>query len=89
MYTQSVVHKNKKIRLFLFKSFNFYIFKDHIILFRCVFFFCVCVCVFFSSVSFFSIFSGVSIGMEPWEMLRTVCPMPNLKFVHLAQLNKR
>ncbi|XP_060557978.1 tubulin delta chain-like [Ruditapes philippinarum] len=29
--------------------------------------------------------SAFSLGMEPWEMLRSICPMPNLKFVQIAQ----
>nr|XP_028605924.1 tubulin delta chain-like [Podarcis muralis] len=33
--------------------------------------------------------SGVSMGMEPWELLRTVCPMPAFKFLHTAQASTR
>uniref|UniRef100_H3AP68 Tubulin delta chain n=1 Tax=Latimeria chalumnae TaxID=7897 RepID=H3AP68_LATCH len=29
--------------------------------------------------------SGLSIGMEPWELLRSVCPMPSMKFLHVTQ----
>ncbi|KAK2193392.1 hypothetical protein NP493_13g03021 [Ridgeia piscesae] len=29
--------------------------------------------------------SGVSIGLEPWQMLRSVCPMPALKLLHVTQ----
>ncbi|XP_045178492.2 tubulin delta chain-like [Mercenaria mercenaria] len=29
--------------------------------------------------------SAYSLGMEPWEMIRSVSPMPNLKFVQIAQ----
>ncbi|KAL4217210.1 hypothetical protein ACF0H5_023662 [Mactra antiquata] len=29
--------------------------------------------------------SAYSLGMEPWEMVRTISPMPNLKFVQVAQ----
>uniref|UniRef100_A0ABM5GMJ5 Tubulin delta chain n=1 Tax=Pogona vitticeps TaxID=103695 RepID=A0ABM5GMJ5_9SAUR len=29
--------------------------------------------------------SGISLGMEPWELLRSVCPLPNLKLLHAAQ----
>lgn len=32
--------------------------------------------------------SGVCIGNEPWEMLRSVCPMPAHKFVHIAHTSK-
>ena len=28
---------------------------------------------------------GVSLGQEPWEVVRTLTPMPGLKFVHTAQ----
>ena len=30
--------------------------------------------------------SGPSIGMEPWEMIRSVCPLPANKFVHVYQV---
>ncbi|XP_053117091.1 tubulin beta-1 chain-like isoform X4 [Hemicordylus capensis] len=33
--------------------------------------------------------SGISMGMEPWELLRSVCPMPALKFLHTAQASIR
>ncbi|XP_053265399.1 uncharacterized protein LOC128423868 isoform X4 [Podarcis raffonei] len=33
--------------------------------------------------------SGVNMGMEPWELLRTVCPMPAFKFLHTAQASTR
>ncbi|XP_065253861.1 tubulin delta chain-like [Emys orbicularis] len=33
--------------------------------------------------------SGISMGMEPWELLRSVCPMPTMKFLHIAQGCKR
>ncbi|KAJ6655117.1 hypothetical protein lerEdw1_006021 [Lerista edwardsae] len=33
--------------------------------------------------------SGVSLGMEPWELLRSVCPMPAFKFLHTAQSSMR
>ncbi|XP_013409803.1 tubulin delta chain [Lingula anatina] len=29
--------------------------------------------------------SGVSLGMEPWELIRSACPMPALKILHLTQ----
>ncbi|XP_071100932.1 tubulin delta chain-like [Haliotis cracherodii] len=29
--------------------------------------------------------SGFSTGMEPWDMVRTLCPMPSLKFIHILQ----
>ncbi|KAL3855216.1 hypothetical protein ACJMK2_014436 [Sinanodonta woodiana] len=32
--------------------------------------------------------SGHSIGQEPWEMIRSVCPMPSLKFVQLKHLSR-
>ncbi|CAH1788254.1 unnamed protein product [Owenia fusiformis] len=31
---------------------------------------------------------GMSIGMEPWEMIRSICPIPTTKFIHINQLNK-
>ncbi|XP_019363562.1 PREDICTED: tubulin beta chain-like [Gavialis gangeticus] len=35
-------------------------------------------------------FTGrVSIGMEPWELLRTVCPMPAMKFLYVSQASHR
>ncbi|XP_062978635.1 tubulin delta chain-like [Elgaria multicarinata webbii] len=33
--------------------------------------------------------SGISLGTEPWELLRSVCPMPTLKFLHTAQASSR
>ncbi|XP_078072030.1 tubulin delta chain-like isoform X2 [Mustelus asterias] len=33
--------------------------------------------------------SGVSIGLEPWELLRSVCPVPTTKFLYTSQMNKR
>ncbi|KAH0627678.1 hypothetical protein JD844_003774 [Phrynosoma platyrhinos] len=33
--------------------------------------------------------SGISMGMEPWELLRSVCPIPALKFLHTAQSSTR
>ncbi|XP_034619731.1 LOW QUALITY PROTEIN: tubulin delta chain-like [Trachemys scripta elegans] len=33
--------------------------------------------------------SGISVGMEPWELLRSACPMPTMRFLHLAQACKR
>ncbi|XP_061442609.1 uncharacterized protein LOC133365151 isoform X2 [Rhineura floridana] len=33
--------------------------------------------------------SGVTMGMEPWQLLRTICPMPALKFLHAAQASTR
>nr|XP_005990788.1 PREDICTED: tubulin delta chain-like [Latimeria chalumnae] len=33
--------------------------------------------------------SGLSIGMEPWELLRSVCPMPSMKFLHVTQRSTR
>ncbi|CAM4525208.1 unnamed protein product [Caretta caretta] len=33
--------------------------------------------------------SGISMGMEPWELLRSVCPMPTMKFLHIPQACKR
>ncbi|XP_072031063.1 tubulin delta chain-like [Amphiura filiformis] len=32
--------------------------------------------------------SGVCIGNEPWEMLRSVCPMPAYKFVQIGHTSK-
>ncbi|CAM5094813.1 unnamed protein product [Eretmochelys imbricata] len=37
----------------------------------------------------FTIGSGISMGMEPWELLRSVCPMPTMKFLHIPQACKR
>ncbi|XP_072426217.1 tubulin delta chain-like isoform X1 [Chiloscyllium punctatum] len=33
--------------------------------------------------------SAVSIGLEPWELLRTVCPVPTTKFLYTSQVNRR
>ncbi|XP_077160559.1 uncharacterized protein LOC143820973 isoform X2 [Paroedura picta] len=33
--------------------------------------------------------SGVSMGREPWELLRATCPVPALKFLHTAQASTR
>ncbi|XP_053322895.1 tubulin delta chain-like [Spea bombifrons] len=33
--------------------------------------------------------SSVSLGMEPWELIRSLCPMPALKFLHTAQVCRR
>ncbi|XP_053873633.1 tubulin delta chain-like [Malaclemys terrapin pileata] len=33
--------------------------------------------------------SGISVGMEPWELLRSACPMPTMRFLHIAQACKR
>ncbi|XP_042332127.1 tubulin delta chain-like isoform X3 [Sceloporus undulatus] len=33
--------------------------------------------------------SGISMGMEPWELLQSVCPMPGLKYLHTAQSSTR
>ncbi|XP_053569698.1 tubulin delta chain-like [Bombina bombina] len=33
--------------------------------------------------------SAVSVGLEPWELIRSVCPMPALKFLHMAQVRRR
>ncbi|XP_048452120.1 tubulin delta chain-like [Rhincodon typus] len=33
--------------------------------------------------------SGVGIGLEPWELLRTVCPVPTTKLLYTSQMNKR
>ncbi|TFK05552.1 cytochrome P450 2C5-like [Platysternon megacephalum] len=33
--------------------------------------------------------SGISMGMEPWELLRSVCPMPTMTFLHIAPACKR
>nr|XP_056713336.1 uncharacterized protein LOC130484385 [Euleptes europaea] len=33
--------------------------------------------------------SGISLGMEPWELLRATCPVPALKFLHTAQASTR
>ncbi|XP_043922006.1 tubulin delta chain-like [Protopterus annectens] len=32
---------------------------------------------------------GISIGMEPWELLRSVCPVPSTKFLCLNHISKR
>ncbi|XP_060063071.1 tubulin delta chain-like [Ylistrum balloti] len=31
---------------------------------------------------------GVSIGMEPWELIRSTCPMPGHKFLHVNHLSR-
>ncbi|XP_063306923.1 tubulin delta chain-like [Pelobates fuscus] len=33
--------------------------------------------------------SSVSIGLEPWEIIRTLCPMSTMKFLQTAQVNRR
>uniref|UniRef100_A0A8C5PDE0 Tubulin delta chain n=1 Tax=Leptobrachium leishanense TaxID=445787 RepID=A0A8C5PDE0_9ANUR len=33
--------------------------------------------------------SSVSVGPEPWELLRSLCPMSSLKFLHTAQVCQR
>ncbi|XP_075444210.1 tubulin delta chain-like isoform X2 [Ascaphus truei] len=33
--------------------------------------------------------SGVSIGIEPWEIIRSVCPMSTMKFLHTSQICRR
>ncbi|KAE8595545.1 hypothetical protein XENTR_v10015795 [Xenopus tropicalis] len=33
--------------------------------------------------------SAVSVGIEPWEIIRTLCPMTTLKFLHTAQICRR
>ncbi|XP_036594855.1 tubulin delta chain-like [Trichosurus vulpecula] len=40
-------------------------------------------------VSNFQPTSGLNIGVEPWELLRSVCPMPTMKFLHVAQTSTR
>uniref|UniRef100_W5MEC1 Tubulin/FtsZ GTPase domain-containing protein n=1 Tax=Lepisosteus oculatus TaxID=7918 RepID=W5MEC1_LEPOC len=32
-----------------------------------------------------SLYSGLSLGLEPWELLRSVCPLPAAKFLHTGQ----
>ncbi|XP_054847670.1 tubulin delta chain-like [Eublepharis macularius] len=32
---------------------------------------------------------GISMGTEPWALLRSICPLPALKFLHTAQANTR
>lgn len=33
--------------------------------------------------------SMVSMGLEPWELIRSLCPMPSMKFLHTAQVCRR
>ncbi|XP_015212699.2 uncharacterized protein [Lepisosteus oculatus] len=33
--------------------------------------------------------SGLSLGLEPWELLRSVCPLPAAKFLHTGQACSR
>lgn len=33
--------------------------------------------------------AGVSIGMEPWEMLQSLCPMPSHKFLHVNSFSRK
>ncbi|XP_072509632.1 uncharacterized protein [Notamacropus eugenii] len=40
-------------------------------------------------VSNFQPTSGLNMGIEPWELLRSVCPMPTMKFLHVAQTSTR
>ncbi|XP_043834136.1 tubulin delta chain-like isoform X1 [Dromiciops gliroides] len=40
-------------------------------------------------VSNFQTTSGLNMGVEPWELLRAVCPVPTMKFLHVAQTSTR
>ncbi|XP_030052813.1 tubulin delta chain isoform X4 [Microcaecilia unicolor] len=40
-------------------------------------------------INMFKTGSKLSMGMEPWELLRSVCPIPAMKFLHTAQACKR
>ncbi|XP_063076322.1 tubulin delta chain-like isoform X2 [Engraulis encrasicolus] len=33
--------------------------------------------------------SGLSLGMEPWELIRSVCPMPSAKLLSITQASSR
>lgn len=33
--------------------------------------------------------TGLSIGLEPWEMLRSLCPMPTHKFLHINSVLRK
>ncbi|KAM9307768.1 tubulin delta chain-like [Gastrophryne carolinensis] len=33
--------------------------------------------------------SSVSLGLEPWELIRSLCPMPSMKFLHTSQVRTR
>ncbi|XP_062813857.1 uncharacterized protein LOC100553684 isoform X3 [Anolis carolinensis] len=44
-----------------------------------------CLAGLFYPLKVFTTRSGISLGQEPWELLRSVCPMPTLKFLHTAQ----
>ncbi|XP_074053845.1 tubulin delta chain-like isoform X2 [Macrotis lagotis] len=48
-----------------------------------------CVAGLLCPVSNFQTASGLSIGVEPWELLRAVCPAPTMKFLHVAQTSTR
>ena len=53
----------------------------------------VCVWLFWFSILFIyaclCAYRGVSIGQEPWEMIRSVSPMPATKFVHINNIARR
>ncbi|XP_029442558.1 tubulin delta chain-like, partial [Rhinatrema bivittatum] len=40
-------------------------------------------------INMFKTGSRISMGMEPWELLRSVCPNPTMKFLYTAQACKR
>ncbi|XP_074116305.1 tubulin delta chain-like isoform X1 [Sminthopsis crassicaudata] len=40
-------------------------------------------------VSNFEPTSGLNMGVEPWELVRSVCPVPTMKFLHVAQTSTR
>jgi hypothetical protein len=33
--------------------------------------------------------SGISIGSEPWEIIRSLCPLPHLKCLHIDHISSR
>ncbi|XP_060104242.1 tubulin delta chain-like [Heteronotia binoei] len=48
-----------------------------------------CLTAFLYPLEIFTTQSGISLGMEPWELLRATCPGPGLKFLHTAQASTR
>ncbi|KAL8164653.1 UNVERIFIED_CONTAM: hypothetical protein K2H54_001076 [Gekko kuhli] len=48
-----------------------------------------CLAGLFYPLKIFTAQSGISLGMEPWELLRSTCPVPALKFLHTAQASTR
>lgn len=48
-----------------------------------------CLCGLIAPVDSLTPKAGVSIGMEPWEMLQSLCPMPSHKFLHVNSVSRK